>query len=173
MKVRILLITLCLASFSLNGQTKVGTINSEFIVGLMPETKQVITKLNEYAAKLDSSYQVKLNEFNEKVAAFQKLDPNLSDNFKKIKIDEITEMENELQKSQQNGNSLINLKKDELMNPLYQILSDVVSEIAKKEGYTQILTSSGNEFAYIDSNHDITEKVITKLGIKVPTQGNK
>ena len=151
-----------------NGQTKVGTINSELIVGLMPETKKVISMLNDYAAKLDSSYQVKLIEYNEKVAAFQNLDPNLSDNFKKIKIDEITELENDLQKTQQNASSLINLKRDQLMTPLYKILSDAVTEIAKSEGFTQVLTTSGNEFAYLDATYDLTEKVINKLGIKVP-----
>ena len=112
MKSRLLFIAFCLIGIVANGQTKVGTINSEFIIGMMPETKKIIAKLNDYAARLDSSYQVKLTEYNEKVAAFQKLDPSLSDDFKKIKIDEITEMEQEIQKSQQNGNSLINLKKD-------------------------------------------------------------
>ena len=151
-----------------NGQTKVGTINSEFIVGLMPETKKVISMLNDYAAKLDSSYQIKLTEYNDKVAAFQKLDPNLSDNFKKIKIEEITELENDLQKSQQNANSLINLKRDELMTPLYKILSDAIAEISKAEGFSQVLTTSGNEFAYLDNAYDLTDKVIAKLGIKIP-----
>ena len=168
MKSKLFFIIFSLFALVANGQTKMGTINSEFIVGLMPETKKVITMLNDYAAKLDSSYQVKLTEYNDKVAAFQNLDPNLSNDFKKIKIDEITELENDLQKSQQNGNSLINLKRDELMTPLYKILSDAIAEISKAEGFTQVLTTSGNEFAYLDNAYDITEKVITKLGIKIP-----
>ncbi len=53
------------------------------------------------------------------------------------------------------------------MTPLYKILSDVITEIAKSENYTQILTTSGNEFAFIDNNFDITEKVMAKLGIKI------
>jgi|TARA_B110000285_G_scaffold29231_1_gene29506 outer membrane protein len=168
MKIKILVVVLCFASFFANGQTKVGTINSEFIVGLMPEAKNVLSKLNVYAARLDSSYQVKLSEYNSKVTAFQKLDPSLSDNFKKIKVQEINELEQDLQKSQQNGNSLISLKKDQLMNPLYQILGEAITEIAKAEGFTQVLTSSGNEFAYIDGAFDITEKVMAKLGVKMP-----
>tara|TARA_B110000003_G_scaffold173112_1_gene172721 strand:+ start:16701 stop:17222 length:522 start_codon:yes stop_codon:yes gene_type:complete len=168
MKFKILLIALCFSGFLTNGQTKVGTINSEFIVGLMPETKKVLSDLKDYAVKLDSSYQVKLNEYNNKVDAFQKLDPTLSDNFKKIKIQEINEMEQDLQKNQQNGNNLINLRRDQLMSPLYTILGNAINEIAKLDGYTQILTSSGNEFAYIDNTYDITEKVINKLGIKIP-----
>lgn len=168
MKIRLLFIAFCLLGIVTNGQTKVGTINSEFIIGMMPETKKVISRLNDYAARLDSSYQVKLTEYNDKVAAFQKLDPSLSNDFKKVKIDEITEMETNLQQSQKNGNNLINLKRDELMKPLYKILSNAITEVANADGYTQVLTSSGNEFAFIDNNFDITEKVMAKLGIKIP-----
>ena len=89
MKVKILMFVLCFIGFFANGQTKVGTINSEFIVGLMPEAEEVLSELKIYAAKLDSSYQVKLADYNAKVTAFQNLDPNLSDNFKKVKIEEI------------------------------------------------------------------------------------
>ncbi len=169
MKIKILLFALCLTSYFAIGQTKVGTINSEFIVGLMPEAADVLSGLKKYAAKLDASYQIKLTDYNAKVADFQKLDPTLSDNFKNIKIEEINELEQDLQKSQQNGNSLINLKRDELMNPLYKVLGVAITEIAKANGYTQVLTSSGNEFAYIDELYDITEKVMEKLGIKMPT----
>ena len=173
MKLKIIVVVFCLAGFFANGQSKVGTINSEFIVGLMPEAKEVLKELNLYASKLDSSYQDKLVDYNAKVAAFQKLDPSLSENFKKVKIEEINELEQDLQKSQQNGNSLINLKRDQLMNPLYQILGEAITELAKSEGFTQILTSSGNEFAYIDEAFDITEKVMAKLGIKMPPPPKK
>lgn len=78
MKVKLLIVVFCFASFFVNSQTKVGTINSEFIVGLMPESKQVLSELKTYAAKLDSTYQVKLADYNAKVTAFQKLDPSLS-----------------------------------------------------------------------------------------------
>ena len=173
MKLKIIVVVFCLAGFFANGQSKVGTINSEFIVGLMPEAKEVLKELNLYASKLDSSYQDKLADYNAKVAAFQKLDPNLSDNFKKIKVDEINSLEQELQKSQQNGNSLIGLRRDQLMNPLYQILGKAITEIAKAEGYSQVLTSSGNEFAYIDEAFDITQKVMDKLGLKMPPPAKK
>jgi outer membrane protein len=173
MKLRIVLIALCFTGMFANGQTKVGTINSELIVGLMPETKKVLSKLNDYATRLDSSYQGKLKDYQDKVAAFQKLDPSLSDNFKKIKVDEITTMEQELQKSQQNGNKLIQLKRDELMRPLYKMVREAIAGIAKAEGYTQIITSSGNELAYVDETYDITQKVMAKLGVKMPPPAKK
>jgi len=51
---------------------------------------------------------------------------------------------------------------------LYKILGEAITEVAKAEGFTQVLTSSGNEFAYIDEAFDITEKVMAKLGVKMP-----
>ena len=36
------------------------------------------------------------------------------------------------------------------MRPLYKRVSDVIILVAKEKGYTQVLTSSGNEFAYLD-----------------------
>ena len=53
MKLKIIVAVFCFASFFANGQSKVGTINSEFIVGLMPEAKEVLKELNLYASKLD------------------------------------------------------------------------------------------------------------------------
>ena len=52
-------------------------------------------------------------------------------------------------------------------------LGEAITELAKSEGFTQILTSSGNEFAYIDEAFDITEKVMDKLGIKMPPPPKK
>ena len=173
MKSRIFAVAFLLTSVLAAGQTKVGSIDSELIIGLMPETKVVLTRLSDYAKKLDSSYQIKVQEYQEKVAAFQKLGSDVSDNFKKIKVDEITELEKGLQTSQDNGNKLIQLKRNELMRPLYKKLRGVIAEISKAGGYTQILTTTGNEFAYIDEQYDITKKVMDKLGIELPKKEEK
>ena len=168
MKVRILAVILCFAgTFAASSQTKVGTIDSELIVGLMPETKTVIKLLGDYTKRLDSSYQIKVTEYQKKVEAYQKL-TNVSDAFKKVKVDEINQLNAELQKNQQNGNQLIQLKRDELMRPLYKKLGDVINEFSKANGYTQILITSNNQFAYIDEKYDITKNIMSKLGIEIP-----
>ena len=156
-----------LASFS---QTKVGTIDSELIIGLMPETKIVLTNLSKYAQRLDSPYQIRVKDYQDKINAFQKLDKDVSDAFKKIKADEIKEIEKDLGTSQNTGNKLIQLKRDELMRPLYKKLRGVIAEISKANGYTQILTTTGNEFAYVDEKYDITKLAMAKLGIKIPEE---
>jgi outer membrane protein len=172
MKLKIFAVAFLLTSVLAAGQTKVGSIDSELIIGLMPETKVVLKRLSDYAAKLDSSYQIKVKEYQDKVGAFRKLG-DVSNNFKKIKLDEISELEKGLQTSQDNGNKLIQLKRQELMRPLYKKLRGVIEQVSKAGGYTQILTTTGNEFAYIDEQYDITKLVMDKLGIKLPEQNKK
>ncbi len=63
---------------------------------------------------------------------------------------------------------LLGLKRDELMRPSYIKLSDMIAIVSKENGYTQVLITTGNQFAYLDANFDITELVIEKLGIVIP-----
>jgi outer membrane protein len=77
-------------------------------------------------------------------------------------------MEADIKKYQQNGNQLMKLKRDELMRPLYKKLNNAIKQVSKENKYTQVLTVTGNQFAFIDNNFDITTLVITKLGITVP-----
>ena len=79
-------------------------------------------------------------------------------------------LEQDIKKYQKNGNTLMGLKRDELMRPLYTMLSEAIATVAKENGYTQILTITGNEFAYIDSKFDITELVLKNLGITIPKE---
>lgn len=173
MKIKIIGIVCLLLVTVASAQTKVGTIDSELIVGLMPETKKVLTRLSEYAKRLDSSVQIKVKEYQDKVAAYQKIEKDLAPDYKKIKVQELAELEKGLQTSQGNANKLIQLKRNELMRPLYKKLGGVIEEVSKANGYTQVLINTGNEFAYIDSAFDITQKVLDKLGIKPPEPQKK
>ncbi|QMU65427.1 MAG: OmpH family outer membrane protein [Flavobacteriaceae bacterium] len=149
-------------------QTKTGTVNSELIIGLMPETKKVIALIQDYGKRLDSSFQVKYKEYQDKVTVFEKNQEDYTDNLKALKYQELANMEEELQKNRKNGNQLMEIKRNEVMRPLYKKLRDVIAEISTAEGYTQILTTTGNEFAYIDKKFDITQKVMNKMGLKLP-----
>ncbi|MFY0604604.1 MAG: OmpH family outer membrane protein [Flavobacteriaceae bacterium] len=173
MKSKLILIAICLCSLTASAQTKVGTINSELIIGLMPETKKVILLINAYGKRLDSSYQVKLKDYQAVVTAYNEKEKEYSEALKKVKYSEIVRLDQELQQSRQNGNKLIQIKRDEVMRPLYIKLKDAIAVVCKAEGYTQILTTSGNEFAYLDEKFDITQKVMDKLGVKLPKEESK
>ena len=153
-------------SFTSNAQTKTGTVDSEYIISKMPQLKTVQTRIEKYGAKLDSSFQVKLNTYKEKVTAYNKVSETLAEADKKTKVEELATLDNDLKLFRTNGTKMIQLQRDEYMRPLYKKLSVEISAIAKANGYSQILTITGNEFAYLDPKFDITKLVMAKMGIK-------
>ncbi|CAM1369495.1 conserved exported hypothetical protein [Tenacibaculum litopenaei] len=166
MKLKLLLIASLFTTSLFFAQSKVGTIDTELIVGKMPQMKDVLVRINAYAKELDSSYQIKTTAYKEKIEAFKKVEKTLTEQQRKEKIQELAALEQEMGKFRQNGTTLMKLRRDEYIRPLYKKLNEVIQEIAKSEGYTQVLTTSGNEFAFIDPNFDLTKKVMAKLGIQ-------
>lgn len=168
MKLKISLLFIALITSINYGQTKVGTINNDYVLNLMPEAKIVIKMSQDYGAKLDSTFSIKINEFKLKFEDYKKKEKEMGDLEKKVAQTELNKLDQEVQQYKKNGETLMTLKRDELMRPLYAKLNKVISEICKENGYSQILTTTGNQFAYIDPKYDITELVIKKLGIEIP-----
>lgn len=173
MKSKIIVIFIAFLSTISIAQTKVGTINSEYIIRLMPETQIVFKRTQVYGAKLDSLFAIKANEYNTKLKSYKDQEKTLGKLMKKTLLSELATLDNEVKKYRSNGNKLMQLKENELMRPLYKKLNSAITEIVKQDGYTQILINAGNQFAYIDEKFDITKQVLNKLGIKEPEQKKK
>lgn len=168
MKLKITLFFIAFISTISFAQTKVGTIDSDYIISLMPENKVILKMAQKYGAKLDSSFAVKVEDFRARLKDYQAKEKEMGDLEKKTVQKELASLEQDINQYQKNGNTLMGLKRDELMRPLYKKLSNAIAEVSKANGYTQILTTTGNQFAYLDPKFDITDLVIKKLGITVP-----
>lgn len=167
MKTKIIVfIAVLFIGFTSNSQTKVGTVDSEYIITVMPQFNLVQERIKSYGAKLDSINNKKISEYDTKVKAFNAASKTLSDADKKTKYAELGKLNQDLAKFRENGTKMMQLRKDEFMRPLYKKVTDLTATVAKENGYTQILTITGNEFAYIDEKFDITKLILAKLGLK-------
>ena len=165
MKTKITLVVALLGLiFTSNAQSKVGTVDSDLVIAKMPQMTSVQDRLKTYGAKLDSINAIKIAEYDAKVKIFN-ADKTSHDSIKKKNFAEINTLNQDIAKFRQNGNKLMQLRRDEYMRPLYKRVTEVVAEVSKEHGYTQILTTQGNQFAYIDEKFDITKLVLAKLGI--------
>ena len=162
-------ITFILALFFIgftNAQTKVGTVDSELIISKMPQMKGVLQRVENYGKQLDSSFQIKATEYKSKIDSFKAEEKIMTDDDKKTRVQEIQVLEQEMAKFRQNGTAMMQIQREQSLRPLYKKVSEVIAEVAKENGYTQILTTTGNEFGYLDERFDITKLVLEKLGIK-------
>lgn len=158
-------ILLLLISLEVVAQSKVGTIDTEFIIGKMPELTKVQEDLSAYRTKLEDDLKAQTEDYQAKIKSYQEGVAEMTDPMKKLKQDEIITLENDIAKFRQNASQLVPLQQNSLLQPLYQKIGTALEEVAKAEGYTQILTVSNSGLAYLDSNYDLTNTVLTKLGI--------
>jgi len=160
---KIAFLFLCVTGFA---QSKVGTIDVDYIISQMPELSSVQKQIEDYGNGLDSNLLKKLAEYQSAIDKYKTDEFSLTINQKKGRQDSIIAMENDIQKFQQNGNQLIVLKQEEYLKPLYEKIGIALEKIAKAEGYTQVLMRN-NDVVYIDNRYDLTLAVLKELGIEI------
>jgi len=167
-KIAILIIAIT-TSLQVNAQSKVGTIDIDYILSNMPQLEQVNKDLKSYSDDLEIKLQVKVTKYKALISVYEQNTASYSETKRKTKQDEIIAIEQDIQKFQENASSLIQIRRNELLNPLYKLIGDALNTVATEEKFTQILTTNNN-IAYLDPNFDITILTMTKMGITIPTQ---
>ncbi|WP_127846431.1 OmpH family outer membrane protein [Psychroflexus aestuariivivens] len=162
----IISIALLLISLTSLAQTKVGTINNEYILSKMDEIKSVEEQMKVYSRQLDSTIQTKYAEYKTKLDKYKSEEADMNEVMKKIKQNEIVDMEEDLQKLQQNSSKMLQIKQDELLRPLYNKIGNALEVIVQKEGFTQVFDEN-NSIIYIDPEFDLTLKVMKSMGIEI------
>lgn len=161
--IKILFLFICLSGFS---QTKVGTIDIDFILSKMPELTDVQKQVDDYAKTLDVDFNAQVEAYKVQLEAYKQEEAGLTIAQKQEKQQALLALENDLNKFQQNGVQLVGLKRDEFLRPLYTKIGVALEKIAKAENYTQVLQLD-ETVVYLDPNFDLTLKVLAELGITV------
>lgn len=165
MKKLSLLIALLFVSFYCGAQTKVGTIDAEYIVGQMPGMEEINLGLETYNTELQGDLQENISKYEGLIEDYQTQRDTLTEEERIEKENEIVGLENDIKNFRQRASVMMQMRQNELSKPLYDQVNAAMLEVIEEEGYTQILHASGNSLAFADEQHDITEKVMLKLGI--------
>ena len=163
---KLLFLFVSISSFA---QSKVGTIDIDFILSQMPELTSVQTQVQDYGKELDVDFKKNLDAYNVLIKAYTDNEATFTDAVKKEKQEAIITAENDMGKFQQNGSKLLNIRRDELLRPLYKKIGLALDKVAKAGGYTQILQID-EYIVYLDNRLDLTVPVLMELGIEVKTE---
>ena len=164
------LITLCGVQ-SVSAQ-KFGHIDSEAIIQALPDIKAAQTALENESKKFDSQYQAMGQEYQAKVQAFQEnenLAPQAvekwSEAIKADKYQEIMQLQERIQKFEQNAQVSLQNKQKELYAPIMDKIDNAVKKVATTGGYIYIFDKNGVLFINTELSTDLTSAVKKELGI--------
>jgi len=151
---------------------KFGYIDSDFILGKMPEYK----KAQDEIEQLSSGWQKEVEDLQKKVdglyRAFQAEQVLLTEEMKQGRLEEINKKETELKEYNKKVfgfGGLFFLKKQELIKPLQDKVFEAVEKVAKSNRLAIIFDKSGElVMIYTDPRHDYTDFVLEELGLGDP-----
>ena len=156
-----------LISVTANAQIKgkLGHVDSNKLLELMPEKATAQTKLQDFAKQLQDQLVAMQNEYDTKVQDYQKNQAIYSDLIKQTKAKEIGDLEQRITSYQQSAQEELQKKQEELLQPIIDKAKKAIQDVAKEQGYTYIFDSSVGVLLYFPDTDDILSLVKTKLGL--------
>lgn len=149
-------------------QSVIGTIDADYILSQMPEMAQVNQELEAYGQELQTDLQETIQQYEQQVEVYQTENESYTDTLRQEKEQEIIALENEIQGFRQKAQVMMQMKRNEITNPLYEKINEAMLAVIQEDGYTQILHAGSNALAFSAEGSDITLKVMNRLGIEAP-----
>lgn len=167
MKKYLLVLSFAFLSISAFAQSKIGTIDADYILNQMPEMEQVNEGLKTYNSELQKELETNVTKYETLIKDYQENSAGLTEEERRTKESEIISLENDIKNFRQKAGVMMQMRRNELTQPLYEKINQAMLEVISEENYTQIFHSGGNNLAYSAEEFDITLKVLNKMGIEV------
>jgi outer membrane protein len=143
---------------------KIGYINTEELIGAMPEAATATTQLQDYQTALQQQYTDLNSELQEKDSLFIKDSAKLSSATKELRRSALIELYQKLQGFQQATQQKLQEKQQELLTPIRNKALETIKAVGKENAYTYVLDQ--NAVIVGPPGDDILPLVKKKLNIK-------
>ena len=167
------------AQLSTQAQTaaiKIGYTNVDYVLSLMPESKQIESALKTHSTQLETSLQTKVKEFEAKGAEYQKGASTMTDVIRKDKEKELMNMRSSIEEFQRNAEVSLQQKQQTLLKPAYDKMQKAIDDVAKSNGYTYVFNSDAGAgtaaiLLHAPEDGNISDLVLKQMGITAPAKG--
>lgn len=145
--------------------TKLGHIDRQKLMLLLPERKDAETKMQAFAKTLDERLKAMGAEYEAKVADAQARAETMTQTEKEVAVREIGELEQRIQAAQQKAQEDLAKQEEELLKPMVDRTNAAISDVAAANNFAYIFDVSTGLVLYYDKGEDIMQLVKTKLNI--------
>lgn len=156
-----------IVSFEAAAQQKIGHINADELLQMMPETKAAQTQLETYGRQLEKDLKDMETELQAKIAKYREDDKMMTNLSRETRTKEIQELQGRIQEYSMKAQEDLQNKQVELLTPIIERATTAVQNVAKANKFTYILDASESKAVVIfaEGGEDIMDKVKKELGI--------
>lgn len=147
-------------------QGKLGHIDRQALMLMLPERKDAEAKMQAFAKTLDDRLKAMGAEYQQKVTDAQSREATMTQTEKEVAVREIGELEQRIQDAQEKAQEDLAKQEEELLKPMVEKTNQAIKAVAEESNFTYIFDISAGMVLYYDKGEDILPKVKTKLGIQ-------
>jgi len=145
---------------------KLGHINSQELVNLMPEAKAAQDSLQKFAGAVQGEYERMAGELKKIAEDFEASKGGMSEIIRQSKINELNDKQGRLNEFEKLGNQEVTKKEQELFKPISDKALKAIEEVAKEKGYQYVFDKARGGLLYAGDTDDVLPFVKAKLGLK-------
>jgi outer membrane protein len=166
LKVAIVAVCIVFAGSAAKAQTKIGYINFDQLVQLMPDTKVIQGQLETYNKQFQEQYTAMTTEYQSKGQAYEAQRATMTDAVRTAKEAELQDLQKRIQAFQTDAQQKVQVKTSELSKPLFDKLRAAAAQVAKEKGYSYVINSAQTDLIVSPPGDDLMADVKAKLGVK-------
>ncbi len=167
MKRTLIAIAIVLFAFGGNAMAqkniKLGHINSQELMQIMPGRDTVQTILQKEVADLEATLKTMYAEYETRSNDYVQNQAGWTDLIRQTKQREIQDMQARIQEFQQNAQTKMQEREAELTKPIIDRAKKAIEDVAREGNYTYIF--DGATLLYSQDSEDVMPQVKKKLGL--------
>ncbi|MEZ4757765.1 MAG: OmpH family outer membrane protein [Flavobacteriales bacterium] len=145
---------------------KLGHIDRQQLMLMLPERKDAEAKMQAFAKTLDDRLKAMGTEYQTKMADAQGRAETMTQTEKEMVVREIQELEQRITAAQEKAQEDLAKQEEELLKPMVDKTNKAINDVASENNFTYIFDTSTGFVLYFDKGEDILPLVKTKLGIQ-------
>jgi outer membrane protein len=162
----IVLMVVCTANVFAQGKVKLGHINSDSLLKVMPGRDSAIAKIQAEAEVYQKLLTTMNTEYESKATDYQTNYNTMSELIKQTKLAELQDLQTRIEKFQTSASDSLQSKQTLLLQPIIDTAKKAIEDVAKENGYTYIFDSALGMILFSTDTDDIMPLVKKKIGIK-------
>lgn len=152
------------------GAQKIGYVNSANLLEMMPKVKEAESNLETLSKQLQAKGQKMMEDFQVKYQELERRAQagDIAPKEQEAQVAVLKEEENKILAFEQDMQTQLATKRDELLKPILDDIRNAIQAVAKENSYTYIFDGSPGVgvLLYADEATNVTNLVKAKLGIQ-------
>ena len=146
---------------------KIGYVNTAALMAAAPGRAAAESLYNKEVLAFQKQQKVWSDSLNKQVEAYQKAEPTLTPAKKASEQERLQNLNRDLTNLNTLGEQKIQMRENEVLAPLMEIVRNAIDEIRAEGGYAMIFSADQNSpIVAADKNLDLTDRVVARLKTK-------